>query len=228
MKVLLIYSGGLDSTVLLYHLLARGHEVACLGFSYGQKHTKELQFARAICQELGLFYDVVSLVNVFGVSSCLIGDGAIPEGHYQDDMMKLTVVPNRNMTMLAIAGAKAITKGCRAIAYGAHAGDHAIYPDCRPSFVTVMRDALRICHSSPLQLMVPFLYKDKTDIVREGDLLKVPFEKTWTCYKGGDSHCGVCGSCVERREAFIRAKVHDPTFYEATWNFSSALPGPTG
>jgi 7-cyano-7-deazaguanine synthase len=141
----------------------------------------------------------------------------VPEGHYEEESMKQTVVPNRNMILLALAGAWAISTKSDAIAYAAHSGDHAIYPDCRPEFTEAMSDALRLCDWHEVKLMRPFLYPtpmSKADIVKLGTSLGVPFELTWSCYKGGEKHCGKCGTCVERVEAFQLAGVEDPTEYE--------------
>jgi len=129
----------------------------------------------------------------------------MPHGHYADENMKQTVVPNRNMVMLAYAGSLAIASGCRAVAYGCHAGDHTIYPDCRVEFVNAMRAAFELCDWSQLQLLTPFVHEDKTEIVRIGKRLCVPFDLTWTCYEGGQQPCGQCGSCVERNEALANA-----------------------
>ena len=137
-----------------------------------------------------------------------------PDGHYTDESMKATVVPNRNMLFLAVAASWAIAQGAAAVAYAAHAGDHAIYPDCRPEFVRAMSAALGLADWRQLELATPFINWDKGQIVRRGAELGVPFEKTWSCYRGGTAHCGTCGTCVERREAFSQAGIADPTIYE--------------
>ena len=129
--------------------------------------------------------------------------------------MKATVVPNRNMMLLAVAAAVGIAEKAQAIAYAAHAGDHAIYPDCRPDFIIAMKGALELCDWNPVTLHTPYALWSKADIVREGALLGVPYHLTWSCYKGGEKHCGRCGTCVERIEAFQKALVEDPTVYEA-------------
>ena len=139
---------------------------------------------------------------------------SMPEGSYNEAGMKATVVPNRNMIMIAVAAARAISLGCDSVAYAAHGGDHAIYPDCRPDFVKALAEVLKICDYSPIRLEAPFLNFSKADIVLEGARLGVDFSKTWSCYKGGDIHCGKCGTCVERRQAFASAGVCDPTEYE--------------
>lgn len=203
MKTKLIYSGGMDSTVLLYTLIERGHDVSCVSFYYGQRHNRELQCATSICNDLGINHQIVTLPQMRG--SSLVGDGDIPHGHYAEESMKQTVVSNRNMIFIAHAISLAITDGCDSVAYGCHAGDHAIYPDCRPDFVEVMRQAALYCDWTGVMLLTPFLLIDKTEIAREAKRLKVPLNKTWTCYEGKDEPCGKCGSCVERNEAITNA-----------------------
>lgn len=216
MKTILIYSGGLDSTTLLYKLKAEGREVKALSINYGQKHSKELEFAEKICAKLGVEFKVVDLS---GIKSLLRGSSqtddtvAVPDGHYAEDVMKKTVVPNRNMVMLAVAGAWAISEKADTIAYAAHAGDHAIYPDCREEFVSPLNQALQNADWHSVSIERPFINMTKADIVKEGNLLSVPFGETWSCYKGGDVHCGRCGTCVERATSFAEAGVVDPTVY---------------
>lgn len=214
MRVMVIFSGGMDSATLLYHLKAQGHEVIPIGIDYGQRHGKELEYAKTLCAGMGLKY---SVLNLRQVGSFLKGSSqtdlsiAVPHGHYAAENMKLTVVPNRNMLMLAAAGAVAIAHECDALAYGAHAGDHAIYPDCRPAFIRTMEEALLNCDWKPLQLIVPFQDWTKGDIAKEGIRLGVPYEQTWTCYEGAEKPCGLCGSCTERAEAFQYAGAADPS-----------------
>lgn len=217
MKVILIYSGGLDSTTLLYYLLDRGDTVKCLGVDYGQRHKKELECARIICNlknvEFRLAY-LSSLRDLLGGSS-QTSDIAVPEGHYAEESMKLTVVPNRNMIMLSLAIGWAISLRYDAVAYAAHAGDHAIYPDCRPEFVEALRRTAKLADWHPVDIERPFINKTKAQIVSIGVALKVPFEQTWSCYKGLELHCGKCGTCTERREAFQVVGIPDRTQYEA-------------
>lgn len=203
MKTKLIYSGGMDSTVLLYWLKDAGHDVSAVSFHYGQRHSKELQCAARICSVLGVPHEIIQLPKLRG--SALVGDGDIPHGHYAEESMKRTVVPNRNMIMLAHAGSIAIADGCHTVAYGCHAGDHAIYPDCRPEFVATMAAAMVMCDWSKLQLLTPFVAIDKTEIARIAKHLSVPLDLTWTCYEGGETPCGKCGSCTERNEAIHNA-----------------------
>lgn len=221
MKTVLIYSGGLDSTVLLYYLKYKlGHEVVrCLSVDYNQRHKKELIHATEICRRLSVEHRVADISAnrfLFVGSSQTSLDAPVPDGHYAEESMKITVVPNRNMVMLSLATAWAIATKSNFVAYGAHAGDHAIYPDCRPEFTEAMEDAMRLCDWHSVKLLRPFLYPtpmNKADIVKLGTELGVPFGNTWSCYKGGEKHCGQCGTCVERREAFQLAGVPDPTEY---------------
>ena len=217
MKVVLIYSGGLDSTVLLYYLREQGHELRCLGINYGQRHQRELRAAEAMCREADVAYRLADLSGIQPLlgRSALTGDIDVPEGRYTNEKMRLTVVPNRNMIMLSIAIGWAVSLKFDDVAYAAHAGDHPVYPDCRPEFTEAMGRAAARCDWHQVSLLTPFIDKAKTDIVRIGAELHVPFERTWSCYKGGEVHCGKCGTCVERREAFEKAGIDDPTRYAA-------------
>ena len=215
MKAIVIYSGGLDSTTLLYHLRAGGHEVRCLSVDYGQRHRRELESARTICGPLGIECRVVDLTSLRPLlaGSALTDNLEVPAGHYTDESMKQTVVPNRNMIMLAVAIGWAVSLKFDAVAYAAHAGDYLGYPDCRPEFAEAMARAAALCDWRPIELYRPFIGKTKADIVRLGAELSVPFELTWSCYLGQDLHCGRCGTCLQRREAFRIAGVPDPTVY---------------
>ena len=214
-RTALIYSGGVDSTVLLAHLLAEGREVHCLSVDYGQRHRRELEAARAICAHYGIDHrlaDLRALAPLFG-SNALTGGVKVPEGHYEEESMKATVVPNRNMLLISVATAWAVSLRAESVAYGAHGGDHAIYPDCRPEFAEALDRAVRLADWHEVRLERPFVKMDKADIVRRGAELDVPFGLTWSCYVGGERHCGKCGTCVERKEAFRLAGVADPTDY---------------
>jgi 7-cyano-7-deazaguanine synthase len=218
-KTILIYSGGVDSTTLLYFLLSQGHEVNALGVNYGQRHLKELDAAQEICASLGIDFrvaDLSSLKPLLTGSALTSEQITVPKGHYASDSMKITVVPNRNMLMLAVAIAWAISSRYDSVAYAAHAGDHAIYPDCRPEFVRALEEAARLCHYDPIEILTPFIHKTKAEIVKIGHDLKVPFHLTWSCYCGQEIHCGKCGTCTERAEAFMLAHVPDPTRYAST------------
>ena len=221
MKAIAIVSGGLDSVTLAYQLKSQNYELHLLSFDYGQRHKKELDFARMCADDLGANHDVVDLTSL----SRLIGGNALvdesipmPHGHYAAPNMAITVVPNRNAIMLALAYGVAVNESAQAVAIGVHGGDHFVYPDCRPAFVdafeAMQKHAVEGFGDPNLKLLAPFLETDKTGIVREGARLGVPFERTWSCYQGGELHCGKCGTCVERIESFALAGVVDPTIYE--------------
>ncbi len=213
-KALIILSGGLDSTVLAHQINAANDcQLAALSFDYGQKHTRELACASAQASQLKIEHTIVALpfINELFSSALLSNsDAEIPHGHYQDESMKQTVVPNRNMIMLSIAAGVALSQDRSELYYGAHSGDHAIYPDCRADFVAAMQQALGLCDWQKIALQVPFLHLDKPEIVRRGVALGVDFRQTWTCYTGGDQPCGKCGSCVERSQAFAANGLDDP------------------
>lgn len=223
-RAVAIVSGGLDSTTLVYHLLKEGYEVDMLSFDYGQRHSKELTYARATAKRLGLRWDTVHmewLGNLLRESgSSLVSPIDVPDGHYAEENMKATVVPNRNMIMASIAAGICIAQDGYWVAAGPHNGDAAIYPDCRPVFWHSLEDTIRIANRGFLphgwHFELPFIYWSKNDIALEAKRLKVPVELTWSCYKGGDKHCGRCGTCVERLEAMSHAGIDDPTEYEDT------------
>ncbi|MGA2935313.1 MAG: 7-cyano-7-deazaguanine synthase QueC [Methanomicrobiales archaeon] len=215
MRSLLILSGGVDSTTLLYDLLHQGYEVEAVTFDYGQKHKKEIEFARKTCKKLNVPNSVLDLkiLNEVAPSSLTRDSWEVPEGHYTEDSMKQTVVPNRNMIFLSVAAARAIAGGIPHLFYAAHSGDHAIYPDCRPAFVSAMETALHLCDWTDITLHAPYLNLTKADIVKLGTGLGVDYSLTWTCYRGERLACGLCGSCTERLEAFRIAGVEDPLTY---------------
>lgn len=216
MKTVIVYSGGLDSTVLLYQLHAEGHDLSALSIDYGQRHRCELERASEICSELGVPHSVADLSAIqplLAGSSLTSPEIEVAEGHYTEESMKTTVVPNRNMIFLSIATGHALSIKADQIAYAAHSGDHAIYPDCRNEFADAMAQAIRLADWEQVELIRPFVDWTKADIVRHGSELGVPFLKTWSCYKGGEIHCGRCGTCIERREAFDLAGIEDPTPY---------------
>ncbi|MFU8849115.1 MAG: 7-cyano-7-deazaguanine synthase QueC [Opitutales bacterium] len=216
METLVIYSGGLDSTVLLYDLHAAGQDLSALSVNYGQRHACELRQAAAICAHLGVPHQVADLSAIqplLAGSSLTSTEIEVAEGHYTEESMKSTVVPNRNMIFLALATGHALSIGAGQVAYAAHGGDHAIYPDCRNAFADAMAQAMALCDWKQVELSRPFIDWSKADIVRRGTELGVPFELTWSCYKGGKQHCGRCGTCIERREAFDLAGIADPTDY---------------
>lgn len=219
MKTVIVYSGGLDSTVLLYHLQAEGHELQALSVNYGQRHQCELRRAEEICSDLAIPHTVADLSAIqplLAGSSLTSPEIEVAEGHYTEESMKSTVVPNRNMIFLSIATGHALSIKADQIAYAAHAGDHAIYPDCRNEFADAMAHAISLADWKRVELIRPFVEWTKADIVRRGVELGVPFLKTWSCYKGGDDHCGRCGTCIERREAFFLNGTSDPTHYASS------------
>ena len=216
MKTICLFSGGLDSTVLLWHLLHQGHEVKCLSVNYGQRHAREVLSAKRIVQLTQVEHEVADLRSVSHLltGSALTSDIEVPEGHYAEESMRQTVVPNRNMILLSVAIGGAVSTGSDAVAFACHAGDHTIYPDCRPEFTEAMRLAASLCDWRPVEVLAPFVDKTKAEIVKIGAQLGAPLEQTWSCYQGAKLHCGRCGTCVERREAFDLAGVPDPTEYE--------------
>jgi 7-cyano-7-deazaguanine synthase len=218
MKTLVICSGGLDSVTLAYKVAAERQLLGLVSFDYGQRHKKELAFAKMASDKLGVPHHRIDISEVGRMlsGSALTDAIDVPEGHYAEDNMKITVVPNRNAIMLAIAYGVASTQGADSVAAAVHGGDHFIYPDCRPGFIHAFEEMQNKALEgySQIGLYTPFLEKTKAQIVEEGARLKVDFENTWSCYKGEEIHCGRCGTCVERREAFHIAGVEDPTRYE--------------
>ncbi len=217
MDTIVICSGGLDSVSLAHKVAGEGTLRGLLSFDYGQRHVKEVEFAAACACRLGVPHKVVDISGVGAAlsGSALTDDVDVPDGHYAEETMKITIVPNRNAIMLAIAFGMAAAEKAAAVAAAVHGGDHFIYPDCRPGFVEAFQamqdEALE--GVAEVRLYTPFLTGSKADIVTEGAKWGTPFAETWSCYKGGDVHCGRCGTCVERREAFHLAGVEDPTAY---------------
>jgi len=215
-KTIVLLSGGMDSVSVLYDVAQSHDVVATLSFDYGSKHNpKELPFARWHSERLCVRNHVVNLgfMGELFASDLLRTGGEIPDGHYEEASMKKTVVPFRNGIMLSIAGGLAESVGAQFVAIAAHAGDHAIYPDCRESFMQAMGDAIRLGTYAEVRILRPFIKLTKAQIAIRGHDLGVDFSQTWSCYKGGDIHCGTCGTCVERREAFELAGIPDPTTY---------------
>jgi len=215
-RVIVLVSGGMDSVAALYHAHAEHDVVAGLSFHYGSKHNdREIPFAEHHCRKLGVSHQVITLdfVAQHFKSDLLKSGGKIPDGHYEEDTMKNTVVPFRNGIMLAIAGGYAESIKASGLVIAAHSGDHAIYPDCREDFMKSMADAIRLGTYAEVMIERPFIHLTKAEIVKRGREFGVDFGQTWSCYKGGEIHCGTCGTCVERREAFVMAGVEDPTVY---------------
>lgn len=215
--IIVIYSGGMDSFTLLHRALAEDHRVHALSFDYGQRHVRELEAAASVCSELGVPHKVLDIRSLQAVmaGSALTGGVAVPEGHYEEESMKSTVVPNRNMILLSLATGYAVTVEADAVWFGAHGGDHAIYPDCRPEFVEKMDAVCRVANYEPVAVEAPYIRASKADILADGLAMELDYSQTWTCYNGRQKACGVCGSCVERLEAFATHGVTDPLPYEA-------------
>ena len=212
---LVIFSGGLDSTCALYWAKAQGGEVVAVNFAYGSNHeSKECAAASRIAADAGIELIHIRL-DFFRehFTSSLLG-GEIPQGEYHADNMKSTVVPFRNGIMLAIAAGIAESRGLDAVVLGNHGGDHFVYPDCRPYFINAMSEAIFAGTGAAVKIESPFCDMDKSEIVAAGTVLGVPFEKTYSCYNGREKHCGKCGTCIERKNAFLSAGVEDPTQYE--------------
>lgn len=211
----IIVSGGMDSITLLYD---KKDEIALgISFDYGSNHNaKEIPFAKMHCERLGIKHIVINLdfMHQYFKSSLLEGAGAIPEGNYADENMKSTVVPFRNGIMLSIAIGIAESNNLKKVFIANHGGDHTIYPDCRPEFIKAIDEAATTGTYVNVRIEAPYTNITKTDIARRGAELGINFAETWSCYKGGEKHCGKCGTCVERKEALELADVPDPTEYE--------------
>ncbi len=211
----IIVSGGMDSITLLYD---KKDEIALgISFDYGSNHNaREIPFARMHCERLGIKHITIDLgfIHRYFKSSLLEGADAIPEGHYEDENMKSTVVPFRNGIMLSIAIGIAESSGLNKVLIANHGGDHAIYPDCRPEFIRAIDGAANAGTYAHVHVSAPYTDITKADIARIGKRLGIDYSETWSCYKGGKVHCGKCGTCVERREALKEAGIEDTTVYE--------------
>ena len=215
-KALVLVSGGMDSVTALYDAREKFEVIAGLSFDYGSKHNDcEIPFAKYHCDRLQTPHHVIDLgfVDRHFQSALLQSGGDIPEGHYEEENMKQTVVPFRNGIMLSIAAGVAESQGASKLVIAAHSGDHAIYPDCREDFMKSMSQAIQHGTYENLEVVRPFIDMRKEDIAARGAALGIDFTKTWSCYKGGNIHCGLCGTCVERKEAFALANLPDPTEY---------------
>lgn len=218
MKKVVLLSGGMDSTTLITELcyLSGSENVYSLSFDYGQKHDKELYYAKRAAKKLNIIHKVLDLtiLNEIAPSALTRDSIIIPEGNYNDESMKSTVVPARNLVLLSLACSYGISIGANEIYYGAHSGDHCIYPDCRPEFIEAVRDVFKVVDYNEIKLIVPYSAMSKTDILSTGLIYDCDYELTWTCYKGGEKACGKCGSCIERLEAFSNLGIKDPIEYE--------------
>lgn len=215
---LVLLSGGMDSTVLLAQTIARsgGDRVETLSVDYGQRHARELTAAAAIADHYRVPWDVADLASLATLlRSALTGHGDIPEGHYADATMRATVVPNRNAVLLMVAAGYAASRGLSCVATAVHAGDHPVYPDCRPEFIDAASAAATLGTQGigDVQIVAPFVRMTKAQIAALGYAIDAPLDLTWSCYMGGGYHCGRCGTCVERAEAFAEAAIVDPTTY---------------
>lgn len=220
MKTVVIVSGGMDSVTLAHVLKHEGHDVRLVSFDYGQRHSKELKFAQQCAHDIKAKHDVIDLTNITKLisrSALTSNDIDVPDGHYAQDTMKQTIVPNRNSIMASIAIGIAVNEDADHVALGIHAGDHYIYPDCRPTFATTLEQHVKVANEGFLPehftILTPFVHMTKSEIVMTGATIGVPYDRTWSCYKGEDVHCGACGTCFERREAFNDADIADPTIY---------------
>ncbi|GAA0287572.1 7-cyano-7-deazaguanine synthase QueC [Psychrosphaera haliotis] len=216
-KVVVIFSGGMDSYTVLNKAIKDGFDVYALTFDYGQRHVKEVQYAKRACEQLNIQHKIVdiSAINSIIAGSSLTDDIDVPDGHYESDSMKQTVVPNRNMILLSLAIGYAVSLEATKVYYGAHSGDHAIYPDCRPEFVEKMQNVAAIANYEPVDIAVPYINNDKIEILADGIGMGLDYSQTWTCYNGREKACGTCGACQERLEAFNKNGLTDPLEYEA-------------
>jgi 7-cyano-7-deazaguanine synthase len=217
MKGVLILSGGVDSTTLLYKMLSDGYEVTALTFNYAQRHKKEIDCAKAIAEKLHIRHKIVDLRTLASLlgDSALLGGKDVPSCHYTEEAAKKTVVPNRNMIMLSVAAGYAEAHEIPEVFYAAHKNDSTIYPDCRPEFVRALRPAIRLATAwHPVELQAPFVDMSKAEIVRMGLALRVPYELTWSCYRGEVHPCLSCPTCIEREEAFTLNGRQDPLLGE--------------
>lgn len=215
-KVVVIYSGGMDSFTVLNQAMQQGYEVYALTFNYGQRHVKEVEVAKAFCERRKINHKVIdiSAINEIIAGSSLTSDIPVPSGDYDGDNMASTVVPNRNMILLSLAIGYAVSIKAEKVFYGAHSGDHLIYPDCRPEFVEQMNQVAAIANFEKVAIETPFLHKSKIEILQAGLDMGLDYGETWTCYNGRALACGECGSCKERLEAFAHFNKVDPLGYE--------------
>lgn len=220
-KAVIVASGGMDSATLAWLYRSKGYQLTLVGFNYGQRHKKELEYLKRIGDRLDAEVKIVDLSNLADAlhgSSLTSSDVDVPDGHYAEETMRATVVPNRNAIMLSIATGIAVAEEASLVATGVHSGDHYIYPDCRTAFIDALAIAFKVGTDGhapdDFALVAPFVEISKADIAALGRELGVDYSLTWSCYKGGIVHCGRCGTCVERIEAFMESGQDDPTTYE--------------
>ncbi|MCJ8141163.1 7-cyano-7-deazaguanine synthase QueC [Falsirhodobacter halotolerans] len=229
MKTIVICSGGLDSVSLAHRVAAEGALHMLVSFDYGQRHRKEIDYAARAGERLGVPHRIIDMRGIGAAltGSALTDDLDVPDGHYAEETMRVTVVPNRNAIMLTIAFGIAMAEGADAVATAVHGGDHFIYPDCRPAFTEAFgaMQAAALDGYAKVALLTPYVHRTKADIVTDGAAAGTPFAETWSCYKGGAVHCGRCGTCVERREAFDLAGIADPTVYADPDFWRAAVEG---
>jgi len=223
MRAVLIFSGGVDSSTLLYYLLKKGYSVHALTFVYGQRHSREVEFAKKIAMKASeagsVEHRIVDITSIHELiaKGAITGKEEVPEGYYTEESQRITVVPNRNMIFLSIAVGYAVKIGAKEVHYAAHRSDH-MYPDCRKEFVKAMDSAIYLANIyEPVDLKAPFIDMTKAEIVALGLKLGVPYELTWSCYLGRERPCLKCGTCVERTEAFLLNNSRDPLLTEEEW-----------
>ncbi|MFC0268506.1 7-cyano-7-deazaguanine synthase QueC [Kushneria aurantia] len=218
-RAVVIYSGGMDSYTVLHRALREGYDVHALSFHYGQRHSRELEVAERVCRELGVAHqlvDIRAIHGLIGASALTDASQQMPRADYAEENMKATVVPNRNMILLSLAIGHAVNLACGLCYYGAHGGDHAIYPDCRPEFVARMNAVAAIANYTPVEIRAPYLHESKATILAEGLAMGLDYANSWTCYLGEALACGECGSCRERLKAFAEQGITDPLPYRAS------------
>ncbi len=228
MKCVLILSGGIDSSTLLFYLLDRGYEVYALTFFYGQRHRKEIEAAKRVAEYAGVEHRVVdiSAIRDLIAAGALTGGESVPKCFYTDETQRVTIVPNRNMILLSIAVGYAVKIGAAEVFYAAHKSDYNIYPDCRKEFVKAFDAAVYLANIwNPVEVRAPFVDMTKVEVVALGLKLGVPYELTWSCYEGRDRPCLSCGTCLERTEAFLLNRTRDPLLSEEEWRRAVEIYG---
>ncbi|MFC3285160.1 7-cyano-7-deazaguanine synthase QueC [Litchfieldella rifensis] len=236
-RAVVIYSGGMDSFTVLHRARREGYALHVLSFDYGQRHSRELDVAAHVCKRLGVAHRIVDIRAIHGLidgSALTDASREMPSGDYAKDNLTATVVPNRNMILLSLAIAHAVNLGADKVFYGAHGGDHVLYPDCRPVFVEKMNAVAAIANFDAVEICAPYLHRSKRDILADGLAMGLDYVDTWTCYLGEELACGECGSCRERLAAFAAHGIEDPLRYRqrreptATTSHDSGPPPATG